>query len=281
MLNDKTITLSRGAGCPCGLNPGPVCNQASATGLYDCTACSCNVPGKLSVVSNLVCTHIVEVQVAKTVTPACAQPDSDVLYTIAVRNRSSVFIQDVTVTDPDAVRYLDVGAIRVNGVEVSGDLVNGVNLPEIGPGGTAVMTFYARPVSGGPAVIENTAYVRYGFLTDCGGESATAVSNTATLTVLQPELIITKSADRCCLTTEDPILTYTLVARNLGNTELYDVTVTDQLPERLEYVTGSTRVNGGAPMDLNPAEGVNVGSILAGGQATVSFQAGLYGAAEA
>ncbi len=276
MCNDKTERCSSGLGCPCGRNPGPVCNEATATGLYDCTACGCMTPGRVTAASEEVCTEIVSVRLAKTVTPTCARPGAEVLYAIAVRNCSSIPINTLTLTDPLAARYLQVGIIRFNGVRIPGDLTTGVSLPAIGPGGVGVVTFAARPLEGAPSVIENTAYLDYRFVTVCGGETeAQAASNVAALEVLRPGLSITKSVDRCYVTPEEPVLTYTLIARNTGNVALDNVTVTDQLEDRLDYVPNTTRINDGAPQNRSPELGINVGTLAPGGQAEVEFQARL------
>lgn len=262
-------SLAAGQACPVGRRSVSVCNAASAVGQVECSA---GGQGQVTARSGQVCTQVVNVTLSKTVTPTCVNMGGEVLYTLALKNDSTLPLLDVVLTDP-AARWLEVGTIRLNGAALSGDLETGVALPEIGPGGTAVVTFTARPGENTPSPMENTAMVDYRISTDCGTETAQTVSNTASLTVLAPGLTLEKEADRCWVGPEEPVLTYTLWAANTGNVALDHVTVTDQLPGQLTYVPGTTSVRGDQPQDLDPAQGVDLGQLLPGERASVSFQA--------
>lgn len=272
MFEYETMSPIAGLSCPCGQTPGEICNRAGVAGSY---TCGCQASGRIQAESECACTHIVDVRLVKTVHPVCICPGEQALYTISLRNCSSLPLQNVVVTDPQAVHMLQVGTIRVNGVEVPGNLQKGVVVPAIGPGGTAVVTFRATPKVGAPEVIENISYACYSIATGCGRETLQSRSNVATLSVQRPAIAITKEVDRCYVTPSEPVLTYTLWAENRGTARLCDVVVTDELPGRLDYVAGSTRINGGTPGNKNPAQGIHVGTLEAGERAKVEFCATL------
>lgn len=139
-----------------------------------------------------------------------------------------------------------------------------------------MVTIEATLLEGAPALIWNTARAAYEFTTACGGEeTASAVSNQAELRVMEPGLTVVKTAGRCFVTREEPVVTYTVRVTNTGNCDLDGVVVTDALPDRLAYVHGTTRINGGAPVDRDPAQGVNVGDLDPEESATLVFDAGL------
>jgi uncharacterized repeat protein (TIGR01451 family) len=70
------------------------------------------------------------------------------------------------------------------------------------------------------------------------------------------------------------VVTVTITATNTGNAEARNVRVTHDIPQGATYVRGSLKLNGNAlPDPTDPRKiDMTVGSIPAGGQATVVFQ---------
>jgi len=275
------IRLFQNQTCPCGAGTDPICNTAQARADYDCTACGGAVVGALNVVSEAVCVDVVDVQLVKTVNPTCVLRGEPVIYTIAIRNCSTIPVTGLTVTDETLAQYFDVGTIRVNGVITAGDPEAGIPVPGILAGATAVVTIEATPTAEAPAVVENTAFAAYAFETTCGGTAtATAVSNATELQVANPELTVIKEADRCFVTLAEPTLTYTVTLTNTGTCPLDNVLTVDEIPERLSYVAGTTIINGDDPVDLDPAAGIDLGSLAVNQSATVQYDAVLICAVE-
>lgn len=259
--------------CPiCKDPPSPFTNTASAAGRYSCPAgCS----GNVTAVSEPVVTQVVDVTLDKTVYPTCTRAGQTVRYTITVCNRSSVPVSCVRVTDPDIENLLDVGPIYYNGQPVcSGSLRTGILIPGIGAGCCASITFDAVIPEGAVGLITNTAYADFEFTSAvCGLTRSAAASNEAVLSVVSPSLEINKAADRCAVTPEEPVITYTLTVRNTGTCPIESVVVTDVLPAGLTYVTGSTAINDGAPVNLNPAAGIPLGELDSDEVAVITFRA--------
>lgn len=259
--------------CPiCSDPPTAFTNTASVSGRYHCsTSCS----GEVTAVSEPVVTEIVDVALDKTVCPTCTRAGQTVHYTITICNRSSVAVSQVLVTDPDIERKLDVGNIYYNGRKVcGGSLSRGIQIPGIGAGCCAAITFDATIPAGTTGEITNTAYAEFEFdSAACGLTQAATASNEAVLNVVSPSLEITKAAYPCAVTPEEPVITYTLTVRNTGTCPIEDAVVTDVLPVGLTYVPGTTTVDGGAPFDRNPAAGVYLDALAPGQSAVVTFQA--------
>ena len=259
--------------CPiCPDPPAPFTNTAAVTGRYSCApGCS----GEVSAVSEPVVTHRVDVALDKTVRPACARCGQTVHYTITLCNRSSVPVSRIRVTDPDIESLLDVGTVYYNGQPVrDGSLCSGVLIPGIGAGCCAVLTFDAVIPESTVGLIASTACAEFEFSTAaCGAQRAAVASNEAALRVISPRLEIRKSADRCAVTPQEPSVTYTLTVRNTGTCPLSGVTVTDALSPGLVYVPGSTAVNDGPSVNLDPAAGIPLGKLESEGVAVITFRA--------
>ncbi|MGN1003542.1 MAG: DUF11 domain-containing protein, partial [Oscillospiraceae bacterium] len=247
-------------------------NTAAVTGRYSCApGCS----GEIAAVSEPVVTHLVDVALDKTVRPACARCGQTVHCTITLCNRSSVPVQNLRLTDPDTESLLDVGTVFYNGQPIrDGSLGQGVLIPGIGAGCRAVLTFDAVVPEGAAGLIAGTACAEFEFsAAACKAQRAAVVSNEAVLRVISPRLEIRKSADRCAVTPQEPSVTYTLTVRNTGTCPLSGVTVTDALSPGLVYVPGSTTVNDGPAVNLDPAAGIPLGELEHDGIAVVTFRA--------
>lgn len=259
--------------CPiCTTPPEAFVNTASAAGRYVCPAgCS----GDITAVSEPVTVEVVDVSVDKTVSPACVRVGQSVRYTITVCNRSSVAATYVKVTDPEIEDLLDVDTIYVNGQPVLGGcLSRGIRIPGLGAGCCASITFDAVVREGSTGPITNTAYAQFEFeSTACAVAAQTVASAEVVLSVVVPGLTLTKEADRCSVSPEENVVTFILTATNTGTCAVENVVVTDILPTGLSYVANSTSVNGDDPVNLNPATGISLGTLVPDGTATISFEA--------
>lgn len=258
--------------CPyCPNPPAPFTNTASVFGRY---VCASGCTEELTAVSRPVVIQAIQVSAVQTVYPACARAGECVHYTITVYNRSSLPACQVCITDPALDSLLEAGTLYYNGQPVAGNLSSGVLIPGLGAGCSANLTFDARIPAWASGTISTAARARFTFpSSDCGETQACADAAPALLTVISPGLEIEKAADRGTVTPGQNAVTFTLTARNTGSCPLEDVVVTDELPQGLTYVPGSTRVNCGCPADLDPAAGICVGGLAAGGTATVTFRA--------
>jgi uncharacterized repeat protein (TIGR01451 family) len=67
-------------------------------------------------------------------------------------------------------------------------------------------------------------------------------------------------------------LTYTLVVKNTGETDLTNVKIVDKLPAYVTYISGSTTVNGVKVADGVTSAGLTIAKLEKGATATIKFQ---------
>ncbi|MEK5395800.1 beta strand repeat-containing protein [Paenibacillus sp. FSL K6-2859] len=198
-----------------------------------------------------------------------------VTYTVIVSNTGTASAASVVLSDalPAGSTFV-TGSVVVAGVaRPTFDITAGISLGSLALSTSITVTYQAKVTSlpPSPQNIANTANAAFTFQSVAGGSIMTGVipSNTVTLPVYSPILNIVKSANTANATVGDQI-TYTLQITNTGNIGAL-TTVTDNIPTGSSYVAGSFTVNG-SPVAGNPATGIAIGTIAAGGSSTVQFR---------
>ncbi|WP_341347039.1 hypothetical protein [Paenibacillus sp. FSL H3-0469] len=197
-----------------------------------------------------------------------------VTYTVTVNNTGTASAASVVLSDtlPAGLTFV-AGSVVVAGVSrPTYDITSGIPLGSLALGTSITVTYQARVTSlPNPQFVPNTATAAFTFQSVAGGPIVSGVipSNTQSLPVYSPVLGIVKSANTTNATVGDQIL-YTLQISNTGNIGA-TTTLTDNIPAGSSYVPGSFTVNG-TPVAGNPAAGIAIGTIAAGGSSTVQFR---------
>ncbi|OXM15050.1 hypothetical protein CGZ75_13285 [Paenibacillus herberti] len=215
------------------------------------------------------------VTVAKSANVSGAVIGDTITYTVTITNSGTANVTSVVLTDPLPAGLSFVsGSVTVAGVaRPTADIRSGVAIGTLAFG-TSVTSTYRAVVTAlpSPPQLNNTASASFSFLNIIGGSTITAVipSNTVSTPVYAPVLALAKSASTAAATVGDTI-TYTILATNSGSIAASAV-LTDNIPVGSTYVSGSFRVNGSVVPGANPATGVSIGSVAAGGSSTITFQ---------
>ncbi|MEC0239676.1 hypothetical protein P4H66_07355 [Paenibacillus dokdonensis] len=96
-------------------------------------------------------------------------------------------------------------------------------------------------------------------------------ANALLVTVIQPEIKVSKSVDKLQATT-GCILHYENVVNNTGDFAL-DATFKDVLPQGLQFLKGSVHVDGILHSNANPVEGIFLGTVRPHSAVTIAFGA--------
>lgn len=89
--------------------------------------------------------------------------------------------------------------------------------------------------------------------------------------VVNNEVYVLKQADTTAVKTGDTI-TYTITITNNGTLKNTNITFTDPIPENVEFVEGSMKVDGIAQQDYNPATGFALKNLDANDSTTIEFK---------
>ncbi|MDF2927103.1 MAG: hypothetical protein K0R57_6017 [Paenibacillaceae bacterium] len=225
--------------------------------------------------SNIIATPVNQpvLSAVKTAGVSTATVGDTLSYTIAVTN-SGNFGAAATVTDNiPAGTSLVPNSVIVNGVPVPGaSPATGIPAGIILPGSTVNVTFSVLidflPT---PQQLTNQAAVAFQYtLPDGRPFSGSITSNTLVVSVTAPNVSVVKTTPSTSVAVGDTI-TYSVLVSNNGISTINSAVLTDPIPTGTALVPGSVTVGGVPRPDANPATGVTLGSIAAGGSIPVTF----------
>ncbi|WP_434166568.1 DUF7507 domain-containing protein [Bacillus thuringiensis] len=228
--------------------------------------------------SNSVSTQINSGEIAaiKSVDKTFATIGDTISYTITLSNPGNVTSQNIIFTDtlPDGTTFISGTLTNDSGTQQIGNTANGIQIGNITPNGTAVITLNVL-VTNIPSInpISNSSSVQFAHVVDPNQPAVlqTNVSNTVSTTINSAILSTKKTADKSIVSVGDSI-TYTTTIRNTGNTAATNITFTSAIPASTTFIPNSVTINGVQQSGAQPALGVNIPNIAPGETVTVTFQ---------
>ncbi|NOR77251.1 MAG: DUF11 domain-containing protein, partial [Methanophagales archaeon] len=174
-----------------------------------------------------------DLEVNKTAFPTGGTVGTDVKFTINVTNSGNWTLNPVRVVDmlPAGMRYVATGTTPAPS-SVVGNEVTWNNVSSLDPGDSTIITLIAHIDEGASGALINdvtaTGTPPYG--------ANVHDSDTATVTVMNVSISIDKS---CSPTTVAPggLVTYTIKCSNSGVANLTNVTITEDYPEGLTFIS--------------------------------------------
>ncbi len=220
-----------------------------------------------------------------------ANPGDEIAYKIGVRNNGDVDATDVSVKDilPQYMTY-ETGTSFVytsahpEGIKLADTLFgNGVSLSTIIPGDNGVeyivyKTRISSNIPTGSWELINTARVYQAGVEKAQDQAKVVVT-------ANRGLIIDKKVsdgnggwvERNSAKIGDTE-TYRIIVKNTGNVSISNVSVKDIMPMFVNYIAGSTKVDGLTANDqIVTANGLSIGDIAAGGSKIIVLQGRIYG----
>ncbi|WP_433947898.1 DUF7507 domain-containing protein [Bacillus tropicus] len=229
--------------------------------------------------SNSVSTQINsgEIVAIKSVDKTFATIGDTISYTITLSNPGNVTSQNIIFTDtlPDGTTFISGTLTNDSGTQQIGNPSNGIQIGNINPNGTAVITLNVL-VTNIPSInpISNFSSVQFAHVVDPSQPAVTQtnVSNSVSTTINSAILTTQKSVDKSIISVGDTI-TYTTTITNTGNTTATNITFTSAIPANTTFIPNSVKINGVQQSGAQPALGVTIPNIAPGETVTVTFQA--------
>ncbi len=172
-----------------------------------------------------------DLAITKTADNASPLLGQQTVFTIAVTNNGNAVASNISVVDPLPAEIGSVVADPEATLADDGSLQ--WTIASIDPGATATITVTGTPTVGG--TITNTVSAT---------ERGVTVTAEASIDVLEPAVSLAKAGGSALYV--DGERTYTITATNTGTANLTGVTITDNIPAEMSYVTSD---NGGQEAD--------------------------------
>lgn len=219
-----------------------------------------------------------------------ANPGDSVAYRLSVRNDGDITAASVTLNDTlpqymtyeTGTTYYYTGA-HPEGIKMSDTLfTTGISIPDVavGDGGVTYVSYRSHidaSVPSGSWELINTAKVFQSGIQK-GQDQAKVI------VIATRGLILDKKVSNGVSWVEQntaklgDTITYRIIVRNTGNVAVNSVAVKDTLPVFVNYIAGSTKVDGAVVGDqIITASGLSVGNLAPGAQKTITLQGKVFG----
>ena len=198
-------------------------------------------------------------------------------YTISYTNTGNVPLSNLMIKDMlDDAEFEGtiVENLAINGMANSGNIIQGVTIPNLAVGDTVYVTFkvtLAASLPTGDGILQNTALA----ISEKGEEfeAGTTVPTDAASKLSGEKTITAESGTEAGIAEAGETLSYAISYTNTGNLDAIDVIITDTLMDTEFGGVDPTNVSviGGTTNTGTLKTGINVGTVAVGATVTVTF----------
>ncbi|MDM5427036.1 DUF11 domain-containing protein [Bacillus mycoides] len=254
----------------------PISNTANITFQYTPIAGGTTFNGLATSNSAGTQINLADINGTKSVNKLFTDIGETLTYSISLANIGNIAATNVIYTDPipSGTTFIP-GSVTFNGVTQAGaNPANGISIGSIAANSTTTISFQVFVPSipqTNPILNSGTTTYQYIPVPNQPAVSGTDTTNIVSTQVNNATVTMTKAVDKNYADIGDT-LTYTVAFTGTGNTNANNVIFTDVIPTGTTFVLNSLTIDGSTQVGANPANGVNIGSILTGTTKSVSFQ---------
>ncbi|MGL5152536.1 MAG: DUF7507 domain-containing protein [Clostridium sp.] len=226
-------------------------------------------PGKLYVKS-------ATIEAIKTPMSKITAVGDEIWYKVTLTNKGNTVAKNVEIYDelPDCLKFVE-NSVEINGMDTKYSIISGVPVGNIDPSETVEIMFRTMVINNNcDHTIVNTIKG-----TGCYFVSSTRPdallnfeSNTAVVEIVNPELKVTKMANKEIAKYCDEVC-YRVIVENVGSLNCFNVKLFDLLPEELKLLGDMVIVSGKKINGVNLSQGVNLGKLSPGEGVEVLYTA--------
>ncbi|MGL5822696.1 MAG: DUF7507 domain-containing protein [Sarcina sp.] len=210
-----------------------------------------------------------EISLVKSVNKPYAVVNEIVTYQIIVKNtgdtKLGVESAPIEIFDilHESLKFIE-GTVKINNVlDPSANIINGVNIGNLDPGASKILTFDAKILSDKIDPIINQSKATFGYLFGDTIEYGYGMSNLITVIPELAELKVEKVANQTIVSLGD-IIEYTVTITNTGTVDAFNTDFIDKLPGAVEIIDGTFSIDGKIVNSVDLTQSINIGTIKIG-----------------
>lgn len=236
------------------------------------TISNTNLSNTVETLSNYVCLAMIE-----SVSKSCATLNDEIYYTVNITNSGNIGATNTLFTSTIQSDTTFVpGSVTINGVSYPAyNPTTGFSIGSICAGNTVQVVFKVK-VNNIPNsnMLYNQCNLLYSYLPNPTGTAVneSVTSNRVQTSLNQTSYTVTLAVDKTYAVIGD-YLVFTALLNNTGSTVLSNISFYDNLPDSMEFVTGSVYVDGTNYSSYDPNVGFGITDLHSGDTARVVFAA--------
>lgn len=199
---------------------------------------------------------------------------NEINQTLTLNNKSEYTISSIWLQDTisEGITYKDRSVYVDGAAYPDANIVNGFLMPvNILPSSSCTVTY--RVIVDNPPPKEASIFSTLDYTAN--GEQYTGeTSNVYKMKLANGDILTTMTSNKTGAIQGEKI-TYQVVIQNIGTANQTGVKLVDALPDGLEFVTGSVKINGEARSNFNPVNGFTAGNLYANEKMTITYDAKL------
>jgi uncharacterized repeat protein (TIGR01451 family) len=193
---------------------------------------------------------------------------------IKIQNISDIIAEKVVVKDllPEELKFI-LGSVKIDNKEDTyANIISGISLGNIMPNEIKFVSFDAQVVKKKNDYVENNSVVEFRYKNKENLNLYATCNSINKVYIRNPKLKITKKCDKTYVKLDD-VISYNLEIYNVGDLNLYNLLLVDELPKSLKLIDGTFTIGNRIVNSVELDKGIILDNIKVNETLTIKYKA--------
>lgn len=197
-----------------------------------------------------------------------------VTYTIHIKNKSQTTLKEIRISSllDEDLKFIP-NSVNIDYIDdLNANIMSGIDIEEIAPSSTKLVTFDVEIMRKSKDSISTDVTIEYKVNVDDEENYMYCSSNINKIYISNPSIKVIKKADKSHVELNDEI-SYTVNIINDGDLDLQNLFLIDEVPNCLEVVEGSFKINSKVVNSVNLNKGITVNNLNINKNTQITYKA--------